>query len=213
MIWRFIQRTYKRMFLVKNSKPPYSSHVVQIGDPVLRTKSWPVNLESINTKEIQNLIHILKSLMERSDLVGLAAPQVGIPLQIFVIHFPHPHKYFSKEEIILKKIEHVKNQVWINPELKVLDHVTVTHNESCASFKGYTADVPRFNRVLLTGFNADGEKKILDAQGWTARIIQHEMDHLNGIMFTDQMVSSSLCCTGWDTINKYQGFVELRYDS
>lgn len=51
--------------------------------------------------------------MERSDLVGLAAPQVGIPLQIFVIHFPHPHKYFSKEEIILKKIEHVKNQASI----------------------------------------------------------------------------------------------------
>jgi len=52
--------------------------------------------------------------MKKSNLIGLAAPQVGVPLQIFVIHFPHPYKYFSKEEITLKDMEHVKNQVSIN---------------------------------------------------------------------------------------------------
>lgn len=115
------------------------------------------------------LIYILKSLIKRSNLIGLSAPQVGIPLQIFVIDFPHPSKFFSKEEINLKEMEHIANQViriacviiviimvlylqvWINPELKVLDHAKVTFNESCASFKGYSADVPRFKRVLLTG--------------------------------------------------------------
>lgn len=51
--------------------------------------------------------------MKKSNLIGLAAPQVGVPFQIFVIHFPHPHKYFSTEEITLKNMEHVKNQVGI----------------------------------------------------------------------------------------------------
>ncbi|KAL4111904.1 hypothetical protein QTP88_015775 [Uroleucon formosanum] len=213
MALRFIKRTYNRMFLVKDPMPPYASHVVQIGDPVLRNKASPVPLEKIGTKEVQNLIYIIKSLMKKSNLIGLAAPQIGIPFQIFVIHFPHPSHYFSKEEIILKGMEHVENQVWINPELKVLDHQKVTFNESCASFKGYSADVPRYKRVLLTGINENGEKKTLDAKEWTARIVQHEMDHLNGVMYSDRMVLKSLCCTGWHTINQFQGFVELRYEN
>ncbi|VVC33384.1 Hypothetical protein CINCED_3A012044 [Cinara cedri] len=212
MAWRFIKQVYHRMFLARNPKPPYPGHVTQIGDPVLRNIASPVPLDKIHTKELQNLIYILKSLIKRSNLIGLSAPQVGIPLQVFVIDFPHPSKYFSKEEIIRKEMEHIKNQVWINPELKVLDHAKVIFNESCASFKGYSADVPRFKRVLLTGLNENGEKKIWDAKGWSARILQHEMDHLNGVMFSDRMIATSLCCTGWHTINKFQGFVELRYD-
>lgn len=66
---------------------------------------------------------------------------------------------------------------------------------------------------LILGIDEKGEKKTLDAKGWTARIVQHEMDHLNGVMFTDRMVPTSLCCTGWHTINNYQGFVELRYEN
>lgn len=201
------------MFLMKDPKPPYTGHVVQIGDPVLRNKALSIPLNNINTKEIQNIVHILRSLTKRLDLIGLAAPQIGVSLQMFVINFPHPSKYFSKEEVSVKEMEHIDNQVWINPELKVLNYEKVTFNESCASFKGYSADVPRYKRVLLTGIDENGEKKTLDARGWTARIVQHEMDHLNGMMFTDRMVLSSLCCTGWHTINKYQGFVELRYEN
>lgn len=71
-------------------------------------------------------------------------------------------------------------------------------------------DYNEFNLIL--GMNENGENKTLDAKGWTARIVQHEIDHLNGIMFTDRMIPSSLCCTGWHSINEYQGFVELRYE-
>jgi len=115
-----------------------------------------------------------------------------------------------------------------------LDHEKVTFTESCASFKGYSADVPRYKRVLLTGkiisclytswfpcylfkwfilgIDQNGEKKTLDAKEWTARIVQHEMDHLKGVMYSDRMVLDSLSCTGWHTINQFQGFVELRYE-
>jgi len=66
---------------------------------------------------------------------------------------------------------------------------------------------------FILGIDENGEKKTLDAKEWTARIVQHEMDHLNGVMYSDRMVLDSLCCTGWHTINKYQGFVELRYEN
>ncbi|XP_050423308.1 peptide deformylase, mitochondrial-like [Adelges cooleyi] len=213
MVLRYIKRTYNRMFLAKPSKPPFANHVAQIGDPVLRNKAFPIDDDGIRSKEIQNLISVLKSTIKRCDLIGLAAPQVGIPLQLFVINFPHPLKHYSKEEVCLKQMEHVEQQVWINPEVKILDHTIVTFNESCASFKGYSADVPRYSRILLTGVNENGETQKLDAKGWTARIIQHEMDHLDGIMFSDRMIVNTLCCTGWDTINKFQGFVELRYEN
>lgn len=71
----------------------------------------------------------------------------------------------------------------------------------------------KFKQNLILGINENGEKLTLDARGWTSRIIQHEMDHLNGVMFSDRMILNSLCCTGWHTINQFQGFVELRYES
>lgn len=77
---------------------------------------------------------------------------------------------------------------------------------------GYSAEVPRYKNIQLTGFNENGEDITLSAHGWCARVIQHEVDHLNGILYTDIMNGKSFCCSGWDKINQNGGRVELRYD-
>lgn len=77
--------------------------------------------------------------------------------------------------------------------------------------KGFSADVPRFHKILLTGLDQNGQDLEIEAKGWTARIIQHEMDHLNGVLYTDLMDRKSLACSCWTVINERGGKVELPY--
>lgn len=100
----------------------------------------------------------------------------------------------------------------INPVLKVTDYEKRTFTETCASVTGYAADVPRYNAVELTGTKETGDEVRLALSGWNARIAQHEMDHIDGIIFTDLMDRKSLTCTCWDAVNQHNGRVEMRFD-
>lgn len=79
--------------------------------------------------------------------------------------------------------------------------------------KGFSAEVPRFYQVQLTGLDENAEDLKIEAKGWTARIIQHEMDHLNGVLYTDLMDRKSLVCSCWAVVNERNGRVELPYDA
>ncbi|XP_038222940.1 peptide deformylase, mitochondrial-like [Zerene cesonia] len=191
--------------------PPYE-HIVQIGDPRLRKICEEVPLEAIKTNEIQKLILILEHMLIKYGSVGMSAPQVGINKRIFVMR--HTAKQIKSEppEIVKSKnMYEVPFTVFINPVVKILDYNKVIFTEGCESIKSFQADVARHKSVEVTGYNADGEQSTKQYSGWPARIVQHEMDHLNGKLYTDIMDRKTLQCVCWEEINLSKGKVAIPY--
>lgn len=95
--------------------------------------------------------------------------------------------------------------------MKVTDYTKVTFQEGCESVKGFVADVPRCISVELTGFDEEGKMLNKNFVGWPARIVQHEMDHLDGTLYTDIMDRNTLACGFWEHVNKNNGRIELPF--
>lgn len=112
--------------------------------------------------------------------------------------------------------------------MKILDYQKIVYPEACESIKGFHADVARYKAINVTGmktwlfykrftltyfigFDENGNSLSFDMKGWNARIIQHEIDHLNGILYTDIMDKKTLTCSCWNVINERGGKVELPY--
>jgi peptide deformylase len=145
-------------------------------------------------------------------LVGLAAPQIGVNLRIFLACFDKDAlKNFKPETVKAREMQLMPLTVFINPEIKVVDSRRVTFEESCASIMGYAADVTRSHTVEVTAFDENGEKRTKNYSGWNARIIQHEFDHVNGVVFTDIMDKTSFRCTNWEMVNRKQGKIEIPF--
>lgn len=194
------QRTYwqylKRKIIAQPS-PPYSN-VCQVGDPVLRGIARHVNPGEINSPDIQKLIKTLVRVMRKMDCVGLSAPQVGVPLQVLVLEFSEQR--YSESSLNLREIHqlaHFPLKVFVNPSLRVLDSRSISFPEGCASLSGFSACVPRYQAVEISGLNQKGEPVSWQASGWPARIIQHEIDHLNGVLYIDKMDSRTFVNSCW----------------
>lgn len=95
--------------------------------------------------------------------------------------------------------------------MDVLNNTKIVFHEGCASFCGYSAEVPRNAEVLLSGYNENAEPVEYKLKGWTARIAQHEYDHLSGKMFTDIMDSKTLKCNTWEAVNFYAGKLHIPF--
>ncbi|XP_071451081.1 peptide deformylase, mitochondrial-like [Hetaerina americana] len=209
--FRKLAHMYRTFWLPNNPVPPYD-HVCQIGDPVLRTKAELVNPEEIMSDKIQLIIKKLRKTMKGYDAVGMAAPQIGIPLRIFAVEFSELKKEeFSKEIIQLREISSFPLKVFINPVMKVLNYTKVSFPEACESVKGFSALVPRFLEVRVTGLNERGEEVEWHCRGWPARICQHEMEHLNGGMFIDSMEKGSFEFPLWQKVNTRSGRLYLTF--
>lgn len=117
--------------------------------------------------------------MRAYDAYGLSGPQIGLPWQIFAIECTE-NNMKKVEEPVRKTYEMsiVPMTIFINPELKVIDHTPITLYESCESIRAYTAAVPRAYEVEVTALNSSAEQFTWRARGWSARIAQHEYDHL-----------------------------------
>lgn len=117
--------------------------------------------------------------MRAYDAYGLSGPQIGLPWQIFAIECTEKTMK-GVEESVRKAHEMnvVPMTIFINPELKVIDYTPITLYEECASIQGYSAAVPRAYEVEITALNASAEQFTWRARGWSARIAQHEYDHL-----------------------------------
>ncbi|KAB0799448.1 hypothetical protein PPYR_07328 [Photinus pyralis] len=199
--------------LVKKAPPiPPYSHIIQTGDPALRVVSEQVPNNLVHTPEIKFLMQRLKSVFERYGCVGLSACQIGIPLRIIIVEFNNNHmKQYSAEECKHKEIQVLPQTILVNPELRVLDYTKITHTEGCESVRGFIADVPRYRSVEIKGANENGEEIILNANGWISRIFQHELDHLNGKLYTDIMDRKTFSCSCWEIVNEKGGKVELPF--
>lgn len=202
---------YKSMWSPKYNHPPYN-HVCQIGDPVLRQKAALVDLEELKSEKIQKVIQCMRHVMLQYQAIGIAAPQIGIPLRIIMIEFSESSKkHISPEMCANREITTIPLKVFINPEMKVRNYSKILFPESCESIKGLSAAVPRYKEVSIKGYDATGAMTEWIATGWAARIVQHEMDHLDGCLYTDIMVSKSLQVDDWHRINARQGHFQMYY--
>jgi peptide deformylase len=152
--------------------------IVQTGDPVLRQPARPLQPEEIRGAQIQALIELMRETMRDAPGVGLAAPQIGESLQLAVIEdlatFPETQR------------EPVPFHVIINPKL-TMRGAPVEFFEGCLSVDGYQAVVARSEEVTVDALDHRGQPVTIDASGWYARILQHEIDHLHGTLYIDRM--------------------------
>ncbi len=166
-----------------------SLNIVQVGEPVLRQKARSLSVGEIRSREIKRLIESMRETMYKAPGVGLAAPQVGRALQISVIE-DKPEYVKDTDPEILKERERtpVPFHVVINPRIS-LGSEPVEFFEGCLSLTGFTAAVARARQVRVDCLNHNGEPKTIEASGWYARILQHEIDHLDGRLYIDRMHS------------------------
>ncbi|XP_054271854.1 peptide deformylase, mitochondrial-like [Macrosteles quadrilineatus] len=192
-------------------KPPYN-HIVQLGDPVLRHKCKAVEKGDLQSKEFKELLHKLRKAVRRYKCAGLSAPQLGINMRVMAFTCPSESDYYgTSQEYHLKQMQPYPYTVWINPTLKVLDYSKVTFPEGCESMRGYSAEVARYTRVQLSGWDEEGRDRQQELSGWLARIAQHEMDHLDGKLYLDTAQLSTLICAFWNRVNQTGGKVHLSY--
>jgi peptide deformylase len=153
------------------------------GNPILRKKGRPIDTI---TPEIRQLAEDMIETMHASEGIGLAAQQIGKDLQLTVIDLPDTADHGSRMWIDNQPvtIADFMPMVLINPELKTIKKKD-TATEGCLSFPGISVDVRRSSRVEVQALNLEGEPLHFDADGLLGRCIQHEVDHLNGILFID----------------------------
>jgi len=167
---------------------PSKLEIVQAGNPVLRRRARALAPPEIRGPEIQKLIESMHASMRAAPGVGLAAPQVGLSLQLAVIE-DRADYHKDVEEAVLKERERrpVPFHAIINPVLEEIGNERVEFFEGCLSVSGFSALVPRARSVRVTCLDERGREKVIQATGWYARILQHEIDHLNGMLYIDHM--------------------------
>jgi peptide deformylase len=167
--------------------------IVQTGDPVLRTQSRPLTKEEIASPAIQQLIELMRDTMREAPGVGLAAPQIGVPIQLAVIEDRAEYiDGVSEEELAERQRAAIPFHVILNPKLSFPDGASAEFFEGCLSVEGFSAIVERALNVRVECLNERGEAITIDAHGWYARILQHEIDHLNGTLYIDRMKTRTL---------------------
>ncbi|HEY4185491.1 MAG TPA: peptide deformylase [Polyangia bacterium] len=164
--------------------------IVQAGHPVLRRMARPLTPEQLRGPEIQRLIEEMRETMYDAPGVGLAAPQVGLGLQLLVLEDKPAYIERGDPEAAREKGRTpVPFQVLANPRLTVVDRTLVEFFEGCLSVADMMMVVPRVKGVKVEALDHRGEKVTLSAEGWPARILQHEIDHLRGVLCIDRMKS------------------------
>jgi peptide deformylase len=162
--------------------------IVQAGEPLLRAQARQLTHEEIISDEIQRLIRDMRETMRDAPGVGLAAPQVGLALQLAVIEDREELlNSLPAEELAEKQRQAVPFHVIINPKITLLGDDTADFYEDCLSVSGFSAIVPRARRVRVAYLDEYAEPQSVDASGWYARILQHEIDHLRGTLYIDRM--------------------------
>jgi len=156
----------------------YEQSIVQKGHKALSSKATEVALSDIPTPEFQEMLAIMHRLLKNEyDGVALAAPQIGASLRLFVVA---PRAF--------RKLHPLEPLVYINPTITKRSKQTKTMEEGCLSVRGLYGKTVRHVSVTVTAYNERGQKFTRDGTGLLAHIFQHEIDHLDGILFCDHAV-------------------------
>lgn len=179
------------MALFERSRPMDGRRreVVRLGHPVLRERAALVGPERLGTRFLHDLERDLLRTMFEDNGMGLAAPQIAVPARVFAYYVPGEG---DRDE--------VSPRVIVNPELELEGLPDILGWEGCLSLPGLRGIVPRHQRLRLRGLTTDGDPIDIIAAGLHARVIQHETDHLDGIVFIDRMtdMSSLMFEDEWD---------------
>lgn len=160
--------------------------IVQVGHPALRQTARKLSVEEILSPEIQNLIERMKATMRAAPGVGLAAPQIGKSLQLAVIE-DMDHSHLNAQQLAERNRYPVPFHVIINPRIYIEESADkVEFFEGCLSVPEFVGVVPRAESVRVECLNERGEPVVIQAKGWYARILQHEIDHLSGTLYIDK---------------------------
>lgn len=189
--------------------------ILQAGEPVLRQQARLLSVDEIHSKPIQQLIEQMRETMYDAPGVGLAAPQIGESLQLAVIEDrAEAMANLPSEVLAQRERKPVPFQVIINPKLTVSDDTSKVFFEGCLSVSGFTMLVPRALRVRVEGLNQHAESVMIEASGWHARILQHEIGHLHGELCIDHMLSRSFMTMDnylqhWENRTMEEAYAEL----
>lgn len=152
--------------------------VLRLGDPRLLQVALPVS--DFNQTELDNLLEDMFDTMAAEDGAGLAAPQIGVGLRVVIFGFDDNPRYPDKNS--------VPKTVLINPKITLLSEEKEDDWEGCLSVPGMRGLVSRYTHIRYTGFDAAGTAIDTIAEGFHARVVQHECDHLDGIIYTHRLV-------------------------
>ena len=147
--------------------------VLRMGDPRLWQKSLPV--AQFNSRELNELLQDMRDTMAHLNGAGLAAPQIGVQLRVVIFGVTANPRYPG--------IEPVPDTVLINPQLTPLSDEMEEGWEGCLSVPGLRGWVPRVRRLRYAGFDERGQRFEREVEGFHARVVQHEVDHLDGILY------------------------------
>ncbi|CAH2323969.1 peptide deformylase, mitochondrial [Pelobates cultripes] len=194
--WRYLRRS-----VLGVPTPPYP-RVTQTGDPVLRCHAAPVPPDQISHPDTVKVINRMVRVLRSGGCVGLSAPQLGVPLRILMLELPEKMSQAVPPDVLAaREMTPFPLKVFINPEMRVLDNRTLSFPEGCRSIHGFSAVVPRYYAVEISGLTPDGKRVTWLAKGWAARIVQHEMDHLDGVLYIDKMDPRTFTNINWTEVN------------
>jgi len=167
--------------------------IVEVGDPVLRQPARQLTRAELRSPSIVQLVELMRETMRAAPGVGLAAPQIGQSIALAVIEDrAEYHTALTPEELARRGRIPVAFHIVANPRLEVVDATPALHAEGCLSVPGLAAEVPRATAVRVHALDHAGEPITIEARGWYAQILQHELDHLVGTLYVDRMHSRTL---------------------
>ncbi|USG62879.1 peptide deformylase [Sneathiella marina] len=155
--------------------------ILKMGNPILRRVADPI--EDPTSSEIRALVADMRESLDSVGGVGLAAPQIGVPLALVIFEVPVERAQAADGE----DAQAVAPTVLINPVIEPLSDETALDWEGCLSVPGLRGVVPRHTHIRYSGLDLDGNKVSVEADGFHARVVQHECDHLHGILYPQRM--------------------------
>jgi peptide deformylase len=166
--------------------------IVQVGDPVLRAPTRAVDLDAIRRPQMHDLIQRMVAAMRKAPGIGLAAPQIGVSQRVIVMEDrPEMTADLPKGVLTEREREPKPLRVLINPVMTLVGDATRDFFEGCLSIRGYTAMVRRHREVQVSYLDENGNAREWRPVGWQARVMQHEYDHLERVLYTDKMIAQS----------------------
>jgi peptide deformylase len=159
--------------------------IIRMGHPVLRQRSRPLEVAELVAPRIPELVRDMVDTLRAAGGIGLAAPQVNVPLRLAIIEIPGgPTRYGDIPALPLT--------VFVNPAIEVLDGACAGYWEGCLSVPGLRGFVERPQRIRVRAIGLDGQAFGMVLEGFLATVFQHEFDHLDGILYVDRLKDSRL---------------------
>jgi peptide deformylase len=161
-----------------------SQVIVKIGNKQLATPSAAVSLEQLNSPHFKELIQNMRDTMAEKGGVGIASPQIGCNQRVIMFGFEKSKRYPNEKPVPFTII--------VNPNYTILSEEKVDGWEGCLSVPGLRGVISRFNKIEYFGYDLEGQQISRIAEGFHARVVQHECDHLDGVLFPHKLKDPKL---------------------